>query len=43
MSKYAMISKSVTVASGYYYRVRGHHYAGTDTVSFYIGALGVGD
>ena len=27
----AMISKSVTVASGYYYRVRSLHYAGSDS------------
>lgn len=37
----AMISKSVTVASGYYYRVRGHHYAGTDSASSFTSALWV--
>lgn len=35
----AMISKSVTVASGYYYRVRCSHYAGSDTSSSCTDAL----
>lgn len=35
----AMISKSVTVASGYYYRVRCSHYAGSDTGSSCTDAL----
>ena len=38
----AMISKSVTVASGYYYRVRSHHYAGTDSSSSCTSALWIG-
>ena len=38
----AMLSKSVTVASGYYYRVRSHHYAGTDTASSNTSALWLG-
>lgn len=40
---YAMISKSVTVGSGYYYRVRSHHYASTDSASSYTNALWVGN
>lgn len=39
----AMISKSVTVSSGYYYRVRCHHYAGTDTASSFTNALWIGN
>ncbi len=39
----AMISKSVTVASGYYYRVRCNHYAGSDSASSNTGALWVGN
>ena len=39
----AMISKSVTVASGYYYRVRSHHYASSDSATSYTGALWVGN
>lgn len=42
-ASYAMISKSVIVSSGYYYRVRSHHYAGTDTASSYTDALWVGN
>ena len=42
-SYYAMISKSVTVASGYYYRVRSHHYAGTDTASSCTSGLWIGN
>lgn len=42
-ASYAMISKSVTVASGSYYRVRSHHYAGTDTTSSYTSALWIGN
>ena len=38
-----MLSKSVTVASGYYYRVRSHHYAGTDTASSFTNALWIGN
>lgn len=37
----AIVSKSYTVASGYYYRVRGHHYAGTDAASSFTNALWV--
>ena len=40
---YAIISKSVTVASGYYYRVRSHHYASTDSATSYTDALWVGN
>lgn len=36
-------SKSVTVASGYYYRVRCYHYASTDTSSSFTDALWVGN
>lgn len=39
----AMLSKSVTVSSGYYYRVRSHHYAGTDTASSFTNALWIGN
>lgn len=35
----AMISKSVTVSTGYYYRVRCYHYAGTDSSSSFTDAL----
>lgn len=42
-SFYAGISKSVTVPSGYYYRVRSYHYASTDTASSYTNALWVGN
>lgn len=42
-SYYAIISKSVTVASGYYYRVRSHHYASTDSATSYTSALWVGN
>ena len=38
-SFYAGISKSVTVPSGYYYRVRSYHYASTDSASSYTNAL----
>ena len=40
---YAGISKSVTVPSGYYYRVRSHHYASTDSATSYTNALWVGN
>lgn len=40
---YAIISKSVTVASGYYYRVRSHHYASTDSATSYTNALWIGN
>lgn len=39
----AGISKSVTVASGYYYRVRSHHYASSDSATSYTNALWVGN
>lgn len=39
----AMASKSLTVASGYYYRVRCYHYAGTDTAYSSTNALWVGN
>lgn len=39
----AMISKSVTVASGYYYRVRCYHNAGTDSSSSSTSALWIGN
>lgn len=39
----AMISKSVTVPSGYYYRVRSNHYASSDTASSCTNALWVGN
>ena len=35
----AMISKTVTVGTGYYYRVRCNHYAGTDSSSSCTNAL----
>lgn len=35
----AMISKSVTVANGYYYRVRSSHYAGSDSGTSCTNAL----
>ena len=38
----AAISKSLIVDSGYYYRVRSLHYAGTDSSSSYTNALYVG-
>lgn len=34
-----VISKSVTVSTGYYYRVRSYHYAGSDTASSSTDAL----
>lgn len=40
---YAMISKSVTVPSGYYYRVRSNHYASSDSASSCTNALWVGN
>lgn len=39
----AMLSKSVTVASGYYYRVRCYHNAGTDSSSSFTDALWIGN
>ena len=36
-------SKSVTVATGYYYRVRCYHYAGSDTTSSSTNALWMGN
>lgn len=42
-SFYAVISKSVTVASGYYYRVRSYHYASTDSATSYTSALWIGN
>lgn len=42
-ASYAMISKSVTVASGYYYRVRSHHYASSDSATSYTSALWIGN
>jgi len=39
----AGISKSVTVPSGYYYRVRSYHYASTDSATSYTNALWVGN
>ena len=39
----AMISKTVTVASGYYYRVRCYHYAGSDSSNSWTSALWVGN
>lgn len=39
----AMISKSVTVASGYYYRVRCYHYAGTDASNSFTDGLWIGN
>lgn len=37
-----MASKSLTVASGYYYRVRCYHYASTDSATSYTDALWIG-
>lgn len=37
----AMVSKSLTVTTGYYYRVRCIHYASTDRSSSYTSALGM--
>ena len=39
----AMISKTVTVASGYYYRVRCYHEAGTDTSNSFTNGLWIGN
>lgn len=39
----AVISKSVTVSSGYYYRVRCYHYAGSDSSSSWTDALWIGN
>lgn len=39
----AMVSRSVTVASGYYYRVRSYHDAGTDSASSCTDALWMGN
>jgi hypothetical protein len=39
----AAISKSLVIDSGYYYRVRSLHYAGTDSSSSYTNALYVGN
>lgn len=39
----AMASKSITVSSGYYYRVRSHHYAGSDSATSFTDALWVGN
>lgn len=39
----AIVSRSVTVASGYYYRVRSYHYAGTDSSSSYTAGLWIGN
>lgn len=39
----AMVSKSVTVASGYYYRVRCYHYAGTDASTSSTSGLWIGN
>lgn len=39
----AIISKSLVVDSGYYYRVRSLHYAGTDASSSWTNALYVGN
>ena len=39
----AMISKSVIVGTGYYYRVRSYHYAGTDSSSSSTNALWMGN
>ena len=41
-ASHVMISKSVTVPSGYYYRVRSHHYAATDSATSYTNALWIG-
>ena len=42
-SFYAGVSKSVTVPSGYYYRVRSYHYAGSDSATSYTSALWIGN
>lgn len=39
----AMASKSLTVASGYYYRVRSYHYASSDSATSHTDALWVGN
>ena len=39
----AMASKSITVPSNYYYRVRSHHYAGSDSATSFTDALWVGN
>ena len=39
----AVASKSIIVPSGYYYRVRCNHYAGSDSASSNTGALWVGN
>ena len=39
----AVISKSVTVSSGYYYRVRCYHTAGSDASSSFTNALYIGN
>lgn len=39
----AIITKSVTVTSGYYYRVRCYHYAGSDSSSSFTDALWIGN
>lgn len=39
----AMASKSIVVASNYYYRVRCNHYASTDSASSFTDALWVGN
>lgn len=39
----AMISKSLTVGTGYWYRVRSHHYASTDSSSSCTSALWMGN
>jgi len=38
-----MVSKSVTVSSGYYYRVRSYHTAGSDASNSYTNALYIGN
>lgn len=38
-----MISKTVTVASGYYYRVRCYHYAGSDSSTSFTDGLWIGN
>lgn len=39
----AIASKSIIVPSGYYYRVRSHHYAGSDSATSFTDALWVGN
>ena len=39
----AMISRSLTVGTGYYYRVRSSHYAASDVSSSWTGALWMGN